>query len=237
MTQHKLQDERGFNQVFAPVGSTPVRAHRRNMWFVAQANRLNARRILEIGCGTGDAAAHIAMHTTAEVIGVDISDSFLAHANATHKAPNLRFEKLDLLGDDPHALGKFDLIYGNGILHHLVVQLEPVLSVLRNMTQTGGGIAFIEPNLMNPYCAFIFGTKIGRKWARLEPDEMAFTAFGLQRKAQASGWLDISIKTKDFLLPGIPSSFVRPTIAIEPLLEATLLSRWLAQSHFLTARA
>ncbi|NEI68817.1 methyltransferase [Rhizobium lusitanum] len=237
MTQLKLQDERGFNQVFAPVGSTLVRANRRNAWFVAQANRVKAKRILEIGSGTGEAAAYVAQHTTAEVVGVDISDSFLVHANATHKAPNLRFEKLDLLGGNPLILGKFDMIYGNGILHHLVVQLESVLSILRSMTQDGGGMAFIEPNLMNPYCAFIFGTRIGRKWARLEPDEMAFSAAGLRRRVLASGWRDVRIVTKDFLLPGVPSSLVKPTLAVEPALEATPLTRWLAQSHFLTAGA
>ena len=236
MAQSKLQDERGFNQVFAPVGSTLVRASRRNAWFVSQVSRFNAKNVLEIGCGTGEAAAYIAANTTAEVIGVDISDSFLAHARKTHRAPNLRFEKLDLLGENPHVLGKFDMIYGNGILHHLVVRLDSVLRILRAMTGNGGGMAFIEPNLMNPYCAFIFGTAMGRKWARLEPGEMAFRAAVLRKMVDAAGWRDVNVETRDFLLPGVPQAFVKPTIAIEPALEATPLTRWLAQSHFLTAR-
>ncbi|WP_041694593.1 class I SAM-dependent methyltransferase [Agrobacterium tumefaciens] len=235
MVQIKLKDERGFNQLFAPVGSTPIRAHRRNSWFIAQAHRLNAKRILEIGCGTGEAAAQIAAGVDAEVVGIDISDSFLTHARETHNAPNLRFEKLDLLGEDPQRFGKFDMIYGNGILHHLVVRLDPVLRILHSMTQAGGGLAFIEPNFLNPYCAFIFGTKIGRKWALLEPDEMAFTAAELNTTLRRTGWHDITVATKDFLVPGIPTSFVKPISAVEPFLEATFLTRWLAQSHFVTA--
>lgn len=237
MSKFKIQDERGFNQVFTPVGSTPLRATRRNDWFISQAQRLDAKRILEIGCGTGEAAAHVARHTSAEVIGVDLSDAFLAHASATHRSSNLRFEKLDLLGGDPHILGRFDLIYGNGILHHLVLQLESVLRTLKEMTNSAGGLAFIEPNFVNPYCAFIFGTRVGRRWARLEPDEMAFTAEGLRKRVLASGWSDVDINTKDFLLPGLPSPFIKPTLAIEPLLEASPATRWLAQSHFMTARA
>ena len=31
-----LTDERGFNQIFAPVGATPVRQRRRSDWMLAQ---------------------------------------------------------------------------------------------------------------------------------------------------------------------------------------------------------
>ena len=237
MAKIGLQDERGFNQVFAPVGSTPFRAHRRHSWFVAQAERLGARRILEIGCGTGEAAAHVAANTSAEVMGIDISEAFLTEARAAHRAPNLRFETFDLFQDDPKVFGEFDLIYGNGILHHLVLRLDSVLRTLRAMTRPGGGLAFIEPNLMNPYCAFIFQTKTGRKWARLEPDEMAFKASGLERAIRDAGWQDVAVATRDFLVPGIPVALIRPILAVEPVLEGLAPTRWLAQSHFVTARS
>ena len=232
-----LRDERGFNQVFAPVGSTPLRARRRNDWFVAEAKRVNARRILELGCGTGEAAAHVANGIQAEVVAVDISDAFLEHARLKHQAPNLRFEKLDLLGDDPLCLGCFDLVFGSGILHHLVTRLDEVLAALRGISNPGGSLAFIEPNFLNPYCAFIFGTRVGRRWARLEPDEMAFTPGELRRALPRAGWNAVCVRTRDFLLPGLPEVASKPILAIEPALEALALTRWLAQSHFITARA
>jgi hypothetical protein len=43
--------------------------------------------------------------------------------------------------------------------------------------------------------------------------------------------------TRDFLLPGLPEVFIKPSTAIEPVLEATAATRWLAQSHFITAQA
>jgi SAM-dependent methyltransferase len=232
-----LRDERGFNQIFAPVGSTPFRASRRYGWFIAEAQRIGARRILELGCGTGEASASVAAGTGAEVVAVDISEAFLERARAAHALANLRFEKLDLLGADVGRLGAFDLVFGNGILHHLVLRLDDVLRALHSIAAPGGGLAFIEPNFLNPYCAFIFGTGVGRKFARLEPDEMAFTPGELRRALPKGGWRDVAVTTRDFLLPGLPTPLTRPILAIEPALEATALTRWLAQSHFISARA
>jgi SAM-dependent methyltransferase len=230
-----VQDERGYNQLFRAVGSSRYRSERRHEWFIAQAKRNKAIRILEIGCGTGAAAAAVALGTGAEVVGVDVSSVFLDQARATHRAKNVRFEKSDLLADDPSKLGNFDFVFGNGILHHLVPQLNHTLRVLRGITNKGGGMAFIEPNFMNPYCAFIFGTKMGRKWALLEPDEMAFRAGQLQDVVSEAGWRNVQVKTRDFLLPGMPVQLIKPVLAVESIFEATALTRWLAQSHFVTA--
>ncbi|WNJ90030.1 class I SAM-dependent methyltransferase [Bosea sp. 685] len=237
MSRFTLQDERGFNQVFAPVGSTPLRMRRRGDWFVTQIARFGAQRVLEIGSGTGETAAYLATHSNAEIVAVDISEAFVAEARARHSAPNLRYELFDLLGDKPMAFGRFDMVCGNGILHHLVQRLPDVLSALHDLTNPGGGLAFVEPNFLNPYCAFIFGTKIGRRFARLEPDEMAFTPGELRRALPAAGWRNVDVATRDFLLPGLPEVLVKPSLAIEPALEATAATRWLAQSHFMTARA
>jgi SAM-dependent methyltransferase len=236
MSRIALQDERGFNQGFAPVGATPLRMRRRNDWFVTQISRVGGRRILELGSGTGETAAHIAANCDAEIVAVDLSEAFVAEARVRHIAPNLRFERFDLLSGAPLPFGCFDMVVGNGILHHLVARLPEVLSALRDVTNTGGGLAFIEPNLLNPYCAFIFGTRPGRRWARLEPDEMAFTPNQLRCALSDADWQDVSVTTRDFLLPGLPEWSVKPTLAVEPMLEGLALTRWLAQSHFITAR-
>ena len=237
MSRIALQDERGFNQVFAPVGSTPLRMRRRGDWFVAEIERLGARRVLEIGSGTGETAAYLAAHSEAEIVAVDLSPTFVAEARARYAAPNLRYEIFDLLGEAPLAFGRFDLVCGNGILHHLVRRLAEVLRALHHVTEPSGGLAFIEPNFLNPYCAFIFGTKLGRRFAKLEPDEMAFTPSELRRALPEAGWQQVQVATRDFLLPGLPQALVKPSLAVEPFLESTALTNWLAQSHFITARA
>lgn len=237
MAQLNLTDERGYNQIFAPVGATPVRARRRADWMLAQIARVGAQRVLEIGSGTGENAAILAANTDAEVIAVDISQAFIDIARHRHARANLRFELLDLLGDEVLEFGKFDMVCGNGILHHLVKQLPRVLGNLQRMTNPGGGLAFIEPNFLNPYCAFAFGTSLGRRMAKLEPDEMAFTPGELRHALTDAGWKDVSVKMQDFLVPGLPLPLVKPVLAVEPALEATPITSWLAQSHFMTARA
>ena len=237
MAQLNLTDERGYNQIFAPIGATPVRQRRRSDWMLAQIARVGASRVLEIGSGTGENAAILAASTDAEVIAVDISPAFVSAARDRHRAPNLRFERLDLLGDQPLEFGQFDMVCGNGILHHLVVQLPRVLATLRRLTNPGGGMAFIEPNFLNPYCAFAFGTALGRRFAKLEPDEMAFTPRELRTALAEAGWQDVEVKMRDFLVPGLPLPLVKPTLALEPMLESSGLTSWLAQSHFMTAKA
>ncbi|MEO6716237.1 MAG: class I SAM-dependent methyltransferase [Novosphingobium sp.] len=237
MSDIVVRDEGGFNQVFAPVGSTPLRQQRRNDWTLDQIARVKARRVLEIGSGTGESAAYLAARTGAEVVAVDISPAFIAMSRERYQAPNLRFEQFDLLGDAPLAFGQFDMICGNGILHHLVKRLPEVLTTMRQLTNPGGGMAFIEPNFLNPYCALAFGTRLGRRFARLEPDEMAFKPSHLRHALTAAGWQDVVVKMRDFLVPGLPLPLVKPTLALEPLLEGSAMTSWLAQSHFMTARA
>ncbi len=236
MTRITLQDERGFSQIFAPVGSTPLRMRRRNDWFVSQISRFGAKRVLELGCGTGETAAHLAAHSSVEIVAVDISHAFVSAARARFNAPNLSYELFDLLGDAPLAFGRFDMVCGNGILHHLVKRLPEVLRGLRDLTNQGGGLAFIEPNLLNPYCAFIFGTGFGRRWACLEPDEMAFTPGELRRALPTAGWQAAVVASRDFLLPGLPEAAIKPILVLEPALEAVALTKWLAQSLYFTAR-
>lgn len=237
MSRFGLKDERGFNQIYVPVGSTPLRMRRRGNWIVDQIKKVGARRVLEIGSGTGENAAFLARNSTADIVAVDISPNFVADACARHSEPNLRFEVFDLLGERPMNFGQFDLVCGNGILHHLVRKLPEVLVSLRGFSNPNGRLAFIEPNYLNPYCAFIFGTAIGRKVANLEPDEMAFTRRQLLNELTKAGWREVHVETRDFLLPGLPEFLIKPSLALEPVLEATALTQWLAQSHFMTAQA
>lgn len=236
-TKFTIQDEQGFNQVYSAVGSAVERKNRRNDWIIDKMRAANARHALEIGCGTGETADYIARHVTARVTALDISPSFIDQARQHYQQPNLTFEVLDFLDPKTVIPRDVDFVFGNGILHHLVKQLPEVLVRLRALVGPGGTLAFIEPNLLNPFCAFIFGTPPGRRWARLDPDEMAFSAGHIRRLLAEAGWHDISVSTRDFLIPGLPASWSGPIKRVEPTLEATRLTSWLAQSNFIVARA
>ena len=82
-----IRDDNGFNQVWGDSLSTRVRARRRRDYMVSKAGITSASRVLEIGCGTGSNAYQLASSTGADVIGVDICESFVEQARAKYQLP------------------------------------------------------------------------------------------------------------------------------------------------------
>ena len=80
------------------------------------------------------------------------------------------------------------------------------------MLEENGKIIFIEPNIFNPYCTFIF--KYARKWANLEPDEMAFSRRFIIRKLKKFEFKNIRVVYKDFVVPGVPDILIQPLIVL-----------------------
>lgn len=234
-----ITDERGYNQMFVTTPAQERRLQRRaeaiHLALGSITNGTDAH-LLELGCGTGELARIIAGMTGAHVTGVDLSPKFIEVARARHTAPNLDFLVTDLTttdyGDD--AL-RCHAIFGNGILHHLYFHLDKVLPVLRRRLRPGGRFVFWEPNLWNPYIWAIFSRPALRPRARLEPEEMAFTARWISQKLAAAGFEHIDVSTRDFLLPSAPSFLISTSIALGNVAERIPGVRRLAQSLFITA--
>jgi tRNA (cmo5U34)-methyltransferase len=74
-----------------------------------------ARRILELGIGTGETARRVlALHPGAELVGIDSSEEMLAVARKALPA-DLRVGRLE----DPLPEGRFDLVVSALAVHHL----------------------------------------------------------------------------------------------------------------------
>lgn len=230
-----VQDERGYNQIFPKRGTSVLRAQRRADWFASQLRDAGVRHAIEIGCGTGEMAFQVAQTSDAHILAVDLSEKFIAEANARFTLPNLEFRVLDVLSEDLPGLGQTGAFFGNGVLHHLIPQLPQFLERLRSLASEGAILAFIEPNLRHPICRFLFGTQIGRNVGNLEPQEMAFLAEELQEVVSHAGWSDVDINTGDFLLPGLPRLATAPSLWLERHLEQSAAKNYLGQSHFIHA--
>lgn len=77
-----------------------------------------ARRVLELGTGTGETARRVlARHPAAVLLGVDASAEMLGHARAALPADrvDLRVGRLE----DPLPEGRFDLVVSVLTVHHL----------------------------------------------------------------------------------------------------------------------
>ena len=237
-----IVDERGYNQIFKSTPSQAIRLRRRveamvcEMRLPAASEDRRLVHILEIGCGMGELAHQLAVLTGARVTGVDLSSRFIAHARATYQHPNLTFSVVDLGKEFPASeKDKFHYIVGNGILHHLYHHLDSFLPVLTRWLLPNGRLIFWEPNLWNPYIFLIFSVPILRRLAKLEPDEMAFTAGFIHANLATAGFDPVKVSTRDFLLPNTPAFLTKFVIIVGVWLEQIPLVRRLSQSVFIVA--
>ncbi|MCA8927803.1 MAG: methyltransferase domain-containing protein [Alphaproteobacteria bacterium] len=107
---------------------------------VIEANLSNTV-VLEIGCGIGWNCQQMLDHGAAEVHGIDIAESKIGQALAKFDDPRLTFSLHDI--HEPLD-GKYDLIIGRAVLHH--VDYQSVLQQLYdNNLNPGGKMFFIEP--------------------------------------------------------------------------------------------
>jgi len=233
-----IQDENGINQGFKPTEALDIRTFRRAKEIVDILDKDSEDlTIVELGCGTGALSWEMAHLLNGKVIGIDISLKFISEAERKFKKDNLQYRVLDagsksLVSD----FGKVDAIVGNGILHHLYYKLDASLEGFSESLKPGGKIIFWEPNVFNPYVFFIFKIPLLRKFAKLDPDEMAFSKMYISRKLGDSGFEEIRVDCKDFLLPNTPKFLISSLIFIGKILEKYFLTRWLSQSLFISAR-
>jgi 2-polyprenyl-3-methyl-5-hydroxy-6-metoxy-1,4-benzoquinol methylase len=231
-----ITDDRGFNQGFKPSRTLEIRNNRRFSYVLDKLDPQKKADILEIGCGLGDLSFYLAQHSGNNVVGTDLCKPFIAEAKATFNLPNLTFQTLDF--NNPEQLfGKtFDYIVGNGILHHLYYELDDAFLNLRKLLKKGGKIIFLEPNLLNPYCYLIFNTTgFFRRKAKLEPSEKAFTKRFIHKKLESSGFKNIVVEYKDFLVPPTPFILIKPTIILGDFLEKVPVLKSVSQSLFISA--
>jgi len=234
-----IKDDRGYNQGFKPSKALEIRTERRCDYIDSQITKRKNIDILEIGCGTGELAYFLAKRTGQKVFGTDLCVPFIEEAKKEYSAKNLEFAILDfhdVKNNKQFCDKKFDYIVGNGILHHLYYNLDETLKNLNLLLKKDGKIIFLEPNILNPYCLFIFKTKLGRKLANLEPAEMAFTKKFISEKLTSSNFSESDIHYKDFLLPVTPTFLIKPVIFLGVVLEKLPLINKLSQSVYVTAK-
>lgn len=119
-----------------------------NRYILERFGRLAGKRLLDIGCGMGEAAVFFAL-CGARVVACDISARSLQRARelAEHHQAKVRTVRLAAEGL-PFSDDSFDFVYGNGVLHH--VDFLSALQEVRRVLKPGGRAAFIEPLVHNP---------------------------------------------------------------------------------------
>jgi SAM-dependent methyltransferase len=143
--------DRALNRGLALSGeSKEYFARERVRWLAGRLSSLGvqARRVLDYGCGTGSTSPELLEQLHARtVVGVDASRESLDVARTTHADPRLQFKTASEL--DPSAA--FEVAYCNGVFHHVEPEqrLEALGYVHRSLS-TGGVFGLWENNPWNP---------------------------------------------------------------------------------------
>jgi SAM-dependent methyltransferase len=175
-------------------------------------NQPPIRRILDFGCGIGDAAAALLDYfpDAVEVVGTDLSDEALEFARRKHSSEKLKFINLNELSFPEH----FDLCFVNGVFHHI----EPenrlhAVEKIRESLKEGGLLALCENNPFNP------GTQIIMSRIPFDRAAKKITSFSCRKMLLKGGFKEILDTRYLFYFPRI-LAFLRP------------LESWLVQWPF-----
>ena len=208
----------------SPAGK--VRADRRASYFIQLGDMTAGKKVLEVGCGTGEFTKRI-VQSGADITAIDISPDLLEVARETITNVTVRFhiqnvEKLDF--ED----GCFDVVIGSSILHHL--NLKPALKEIYRVLKIGGVVVFTEPNMVNPQIWMERNIIFIRKLTNSSPDETAFIRWGLKKELINFGFKNVSIRPFDFLHPFTPSMLIPFISNIGNLVERIPLAKEIAGS-------
>jgi len=126
--------------------------HPRRAWFNKEyrfrlLGNVSGKLVLDVGCGTGDNAVLLAK-CGARVTGIDVSPGSidLARRRADTMGVSERTDficaPLELANLENRS---FDVIWGDGILHHVIDELDAVLLKLRQVAEERAVFLFSEP--------------------------------------------------------------------------------------------
>lgn len=113
---------------------------RRFRWLLGE--RVAGGRAMDVGCGTGELSAELHAMGARSVYGFDVSQRQVETARA-------RFGGLDGVSFAVHSAevpiaGRFDVIVGQSILHHIDIQ-STLVTLFEDNLLPGGRMVFMEP--------------------------------------------------------------------------------------------
>lgn len=106
------------------------------------------RQVMDFGCGTGSNAPWLLSLLGAErVVGIDDSPKMLEIARQTQASEQAEFFSIDAWP----ARGQFDLVFCNGVFHHIAPsQRARAIDYVFHSLQVGGLFGFWENSPWNP---------------------------------------------------------------------------------------
>lgn len=146
------------------------------------------RRVMDFGCGTGVAAPLLrSLLGAEEVLGIDPSAASLERARAAFGGEGVSFAA----PDDYQPDASFDLVFTNGVFHHVPAAEQAVAAAYAAAAlRPGGCLALWENNPWNP------GTRWSMRVVTFDRDAVPIRARACEALVRGAG---LTVISTDFL--------------------------------------
>ncbi len=185
---------------------------------------VNGRRVLDLGCGAGQLARHLASIGAAEVVGVDVSERMLALARRQWAHPRVTYSRA-AVEDVRFAPARFDLIVSSLVLHY-VDDYRGVIARIAEWLSPGG--------------ILVYSTEHPIYTARLPGDGWVLDDAGRRTRWALDRYGDEGPREENWFVPGVRkvhrtmatliNGLVDAGLVVERVVEPIPNERWLA-SH------
>jgi 2-polyprenyl-3-methyl-5-hydroxy-6-metoxy-1,4-benzoquinol methylase len=183
---------------------------------------VDGRRMLDLGCGAGQLAHHLATAGAAEVVGVDVSERMLALARAEWAHPRVTYVRASI-EDATFPSDRFDLIVSSLALHYV----EDYAGLMRRIAGwlTPGGV-------------LIYSTEHPIYTARLPGDGWVEDGAGQRTGWRVDHYADEGAREETWFVAGVRkvhrtmatliNGLVDAGLVVERVVEPVPSDRWLA---------